>query len=83
LKFEQTGLAINGIPSTNQFTSIDDFGITFGVGLPIGNQLSNFNLGLELGKRGTTGTGLIQENYINLRLSLSLNDKWFNKIKIN
>ncbi|MBS3994027.1 MAG: hypothetical protein KGZ87_09960 [Bacteroidetes bacterium] len=83
LKFEQTGLAINGIPSTNQFTSIDDFGITFGVGLPIGNQLSNFNLGLELGKRGTTGSGLIQENYINLRLSLSLNDKWFNKIKIN
>lgn len=83
LKLEQTGLAVNGIPSSSQFTSIDDFGITFGVGLPIGNQLSNLNLGFELGKRGTTGLGLIQENYINIRLSLSLNDKWFNKIKIN
>lgn len=83
LKFEQTGLMINNTANPNQFTGIDDFGITFGVGLPIANQLSNINLGFEVGKRGKTDVGLIQENYINIKISLSLNDKWFNKIKIN
>lgn len=83
MKFEQTGLMVNTTLNTNQYTGIDDFGITFGVGLPIGNQLSNVNLGFEVGKRGKTDFGLIQENYVNIKISLSLNDKWFNKTKIN
>ena len=62
--------------------SINEFGISFGVGLPINKELSNINLGFEFGKRGTTNNGLVQENYINFRLSLSLNDKWFKKIQI-
>jgi len=36
-------------------------------------------VGVELGKRGTTNAGLIQENYFNLFVALSLNDKWFVK----
>jgi hypothetical protein len=83
IKFEQTGLMVNSTSNINQFTGIDDFGITFGVGLPIANQLSNVNLGFEVGKRGKTDFGLIQENYFNIKISLSLNDKWFNKTKIN
>ncbi|MDP2089167.1 MAG: hypothetical protein Q8J84_07160 [Flavobacteriaceae bacterium] len=83
MKFEQTGLMINSTANSNQYTGIDDFGITFGAGLPIGNQLSNINLGFEVGKRGKTALGLIQENYFNIKISLSLNDKWFNKTKIN
>ncbi|MDP3352233.1 MAG: hypothetical protein Q8S44_00645, partial [Flavobacteriaceae bacterium] len=83
MKFEQTGLMVNATTNPNQYTGIDDFGITFGVGLPIGNQLSNVNLGFEIGKRGKTDLGLIQENYFNIKVSLSLNDKWFNKAKIN
>lgn len=83
MKFEQTGLMVNSTANPNQYTGIDDFGITFGVGLPIGNQLSNINLGFEVGKRGKTDVGLIQENYFNIKISLSLNDKWFNKTKIN
>lgn len=83
VKFEQTGLMVNATTNPNQYEGIDDFGITFGVGLPIGNQLSNVNLGFEVGKRGKTDLGLIQENYFNIKISLSLNDKWFNKAKIN
>ncbi len=76
LRSEETGLNIN-----NQ--SIKEFGISFGVGLPVGDArlLSNANLGVEFGKRGTTNGNLIQENFINFQLSLSLNDRWFQKRK--
>jgi len=82
LKFINTGLAVDGSGNGSNYSSINDFGISFGVGLPVGNQLSNLNLGFEYGKRGKTDNGLVQENYFNFRLSLSLSDKWFNKRKI-
>ena len=63
--------------------TINEFGMSFGVGLPVGGLFSNANLGLEFGKRGTTNQNLIQENFINLQISLSLNDRWFQKRKYN
>jgi len=62
---------------------INDFGITFGVGLPLGRSLPNINLGFEIGKRGTTEADLIEENYIKINLGFSFNDIWFQKRKIN
>ncbi|UMB53646.1 hypothetical protein MKD41_15090 [Lutibacter sp. A64] len=82
VKFEKTGLMVNSSGNGNDFTAIDDFGISFGVGLPVSNQLSNLNVGFEFGKRGEIDKGLVQENYINFRLSFSLNDKWFKKREI-
>jgi len=82
LKMEKTGLLVDASGNGNDFTAIDDFGISFGVGLPVKNQLSNLNLGFEIGKRGKSDKGLVQENYINFRLSLSFSDKWFNKRQI-
>ena len=82
IKFEKTGLLVDPLGNGTDFTAIDDFGISFGVGLPLSQQLSNINLGFEFGKRGTTNNGLVQENYFNFRLSLSLNDKWFKKLEI-
>jgi hypothetical protein len=76
LNLKQTGLVVNN-------TTINDFGISFGVGLPIGQQLSNVNLGFELGKRGEINNGLVKENYVNFRLSLTLNDRWFKKRKLD
>ena len=40
-------------------------------------------MGFEFGKRGTTDNNLIEENYFNFRLSLSLTDLWFIKRKID
>lgn len=76
LHYENTGLEIN-----NQ--TINEFGISFGVGLPVGTFFSNANLGIEIGKRGTTNQNLIEENFFNLNISLSLNDRWFQKLKYN
>jgi hypothetical protein len=75
-KYEKTGLIINS-------QSINDVGMTFGMGLPITGSLSNMNLGLEYGKKGTTQANLVQENYFILNMSFSLNDKWFVKRKFN
>lgn len=63
--------------------SIKEFGISFGVGIPVGDArlFSNANLGFEVGQRGTKNSNLIQENFINFQLSLSLNDRWFQKRK--
>ncbi|MBT8292997.1 MAG: hypothetical protein KJN70_06965 [Eudoraea sp.] len=72
----RTGLVVND-------KSIHDFGITFGLGLPVGGGFSNMNLGFEYGKRGTTVANLIEETYFKVSVGLSFNDKWFQKRKIN
>ncbi|WP_299058721.1 hypothetical protein [uncultured Polaribacter sp.] len=83
VRIEKTGLLVDGsIPYTN-YTSINDFGISFGLGLPL-KQLSSINMGFEFGKRGAVTNNLIEENYFNFRLSLSLTDtNWFQKRKID
>ncbi len=82
VKLENNGLMFNTSKTAGSFTEIRDFGMSFGVGLPIGNKLSGINIGVEIGKRGTTSNGLIEENYFNFNLSLSLTDKWFKKREI-
>jgi hypothetical protein len=76
--FANTGLVIKD-------ESINEFGISFGLGLPVGNRslFSNANLGVEFGQRGTTNQNLIQENFININVSLSLNARWFRQKKYN
>lgn len=74
LKYDKTGLMVKS-------ESINDIGFTLGLGLPITGSFSNINFGFEMGKRGTTSSGLIQENYANFSVGLSLNDRWFEKRK--
>ena len=76
VRYDKSGLVING-------KEINNFGITFGLGLPLGGAFSNLNLGFELGKRGTTDANLIRESYLKFGVGLSLNDRWFQKRKIN
>lgn len=83
LKFEKPGLSIKSTQNTSEFIPLKDFGISFGLGLPIGNQMSKLNLSVELGKRGSTSDGLIEEKYVNLRVGLNIAEKWFNKRKID
>jgi hypothetical protein len=81
---ENSGLTIDAEKNGDNFEEVNNIGISFGVGLPVGKQqLSNLNFGFEFGKRGKTQSNLVQENFINFRMSLSLNDKWFQKRQIN
>lgn len=76
LRYEKTGLVVNS-------ESINDMGLTLGLGLPITGSFSNVNVGFELGKRGTTNAGLVQENYAKISVGFSLNDKWFQQRKFD
>lgn len=76
LRLDNTGMVVSDV-------DINNFGITFGVGLPLGQSLSNVNLGFELGQRGTTRANLVEESYFKINIGLSLNDRWFLKRKIN
>lgn len=83
VRFENTGLLVDGSGNNTSFSQIDDFGISFGLGLPL-QRLSTINMGFEFGKRGLIQNNLIQENYFNLRVSLSLTDmNWFVQRKID
>jgi hypothetical protein len=72
LKYEQTYLVFNG-------QQINDYGITFGVGLPIYRSRSTINVAAELGRKGTTENNLVLENYFRLNLMVNLYDMWFIK----
>ena len=71
LRMGQSGLRVDG-------TSIEDFGINFGVGLPIAG-LSTANVGVEFGRMGASVNQLVEENYVTIRIGFSLNDLWFIK----
>ncbi|MGG5577816.1 hypothetical protein ACPDHL_10810 [Myroides sp. C15-4] len=76
-RYENTGLVLKN-------ESINDYAVSVGAGFPLfGRTLSNVNIGLEYGSRGTKNSGLIKENYFNLSIGLSLNDFWFMKRKFD
>lgn len=61
--------------------AIKNFGISFGLGFPLKNSKTGIDLGFEIGRRGTTDNNLIQENYINVSLGVSIQENWFQKRK--
>ena len=73
LRYERTGIVMNG-------EDINDFGTSFGVSLPV-KGFSNLTLVGEYGRRGTLSANLIRENYWNLKVGFTLNDKWFQRTK--
>ena len=75
-RYEDLGLKVNNV-------GISEFGISFGLGLPLPRTFSNANLMFEYGKRGTVNAGLIEEDFFKVGLSLSLNAKWFEPFKFN
>jgi opacity protein-like surface antigen len=60
-------------------TRIKNYGLTLGVGIPIGNMNNSVNIAAELGQRGTTRNDLIRERYWKVSVSVSLYDIWFIK----
>ena len=72
LHFDQTYNNIYG-------ESINKYGLTFGMGLPVPRSLTSFNVAFEVGTMGTIKNNLVKENYFNISVSMSINDRWFVK----
>jgi hypothetical protein len=77
--YEDTYLNINNVDIKRQ-------AVTFGLGIPLPHDHASsafykINFSAEFGKEGVPTGGLIQENYVNLHLGFTLNDKWFQRYK--
>lgn len=75
--YEDTYLNINN-------TDIKRYAVTFGLGIPLPHDRAStafykINLSAEIGKQGVPTGGLVQENYVNIHLGFTLNDKWFQR----
>lgn len=57
--------------------SMDEFGMSFGVGLPIRRTLSAMNISFEFSRRGNTGDLLIRENFYRFNIGINIHDRWF------
>jgi hypothetical protein len=80
-RYAQTALELKN-------SQLTEYAVTFGLGLPVaGNYLlrsfSMVNIGVEVGQRGTTSNGLVQEQFFKTTLSFTINDRWFQKPKID
>ena len=74
IRYDKLGLQING-------TDINEFGISFGLSLPLLREFSTLDVGFEVGSRGQVTASTIQEDYFTISLGLSLGQKWFKKRK--
>lgn len=75
-RYDELALNIGG-------EQVDEYGISFGVGLPAGRIFTNANLGFEYGVRGNVSNNLVEEEFLSLFLSFSFNDIWFRDRKFN
>ncbi|MET4082313.1 hypothetical protein ABIB40_002271 [Pedobacter sp. UYP30] len=67
---------------------INQYGASLGFGFPLpsangGNTFYKINFTAEVGQRGTLTDNLIRERYLNLHLGFTLNDKWFQRYRLN
>jgi len=76
LRYDELALSIGG-------EQVEEYGISFGVGLPAGRIFTNANLGVEYGVRGKVSNNLVKEEFLSLFLSFSFNDLWFQDRKFN
>jgi hypothetical protein len=77
--YDETYMVINN-------TRIKRYAGTFGLGLPLRPNYGSFykiNISAEIGQRGSLVNGLVKENYVNIHLGFTLNDRWFQKYKFD
>ncbi len=82
LHFERSYLVFDG-------EQLNDYGISFGLSLPLRKskinpqQYGRVKIGATFGIRGTTDNNLIKEEYLGLNIGITISDKWFRKRKYN
>ena len=78
----RTGLSLENYPYLVNGNAVKDFGITFGVSLPV-NRISSLDFAIKFGKKGDHTLNSIEESYLKLYFGLTFNDQWFIKRKFD
>ncbi len=76
--FYRAGFTYKEIPYIVNDTDLNDIGLSFGATFPI-NAVSTIDSAFKFGWRGTTDNDLVQENYFQIVLGATINDRWFIK----
>jgi len=77
ISYDKTYLTLNG-------QDINVKSLNIGLGLPLISNRSAFykiNITGEFGQRGTLDNNLVRENFYNVYLGFTINDRWFQKYK--
>lgn len=77
----RVGLRYNTSILTIDGQDVEEFGMGFGFVMPLRKSFSTLNIGVELGRRGSNKGNLTQEDFLNLQVGITVNDKWFIKRK--
>ncbi|WP_421874680.1 hypothetical protein [Marinoscillum sp.] len=73
------GFNFKQLPYLENSTEINDFGINFGASFPVSGY-SSMDVAFKYGFRGTTDNNLIRENYFQVVVGATINDRWFRKV---
>ena len=82
LNLGSTAIESNFEDFTKQDAPLNDWSVSAGMSLPMNRVYSRAHIGLRYGYRGYPESGFITENYFTVYLSMTLNEKWFKKRKI-
>ncbi len=75
------GVSFKNIPLQFENNQIEEFILTFGLGMPVKKSRTKYNLFCIVGQRGTTENNLLKEQFIKLGLTVSYDGTWFVKRK--
>ena len=56
---------------------LNEFGITFGVHIPVRLALSGIKVGFEFSQRGSVDNNAMQENFYRINIGLNIYERWF------
>ncbi|HWA36134.1 MAG TPA: hypothetical protein VG737_18465 [Cyclobacteriaceae bacterium] len=74
----RTGVSLENGPYLVNGAAVRDFGITFGMSLPVSRSCS-LDMAMKFGKKGDKTLNTIEENYLKLYFGITFNDQWFIK----
>jgi len=72
------GIVNKQLPYLVNGTEVNDFGINLGASFPV-SGFSSLDIAGKYGVRGTLDNGLIRENYFQIIIGATINDRWFIK----
>lgn len=61
--------------------TINAYGLTFGITLPINRYYNGLSLGVDIGQRGSTASHLVRETYVTFNIGFNIHDIWFRKYR--
>lgn len=78
-RYGQSFLSLSDGSGSKQ--DFSEFGISFGIGIPVRRSLSALNLGFEFSRRGAGSADMIEENYFRFNIGVNVYERWFVKRK--